>query len=387
MAVVNTAVVLGAAAGGPTAAVLAWAPLRRLGAISYGVYLIHWPLFTVLTPARVGVGGPALLAVRVSATVALAAVSARVIEGPVRAGRWPAGARLVPAAGGTAAAVLLMATVAPIVVPDRATADPWQLAAADPRPRTPEPAGGAADRLTFGTGPVRIAVVGDSTAIPLGRALTAWADGTRRATVLDLSRNACGLVPEESRFAGEGTLVLDVCPLEEAWQPLAAFDADTVLMTESVMAVAAHRTPGSPPGPWRSLGDPDEDRAFTAAVHHAVDLLHRLAPRAVIAWANGPYIEADRCPSGCPSTEPARMDRHNRLLAEALGGHPEVRGVDLAGRLNAAGGTAVDRSVRPDGIHLGPGPARALVERWLGPLLAGQADLPGPGPGPPPGGG
>src|SRR5690606_33262566 len=38
----------------PVGRLLAVAPLRALGRISYGVYLFHWPLYFVLTPDRTG---------------------------------------------------------------------------------------------------------------------------------------------------------------------------------------------------------------------------------------------------------------------------------------------------------------------------------------------
>src|SRR5262249_25260243 len=54
---------------GALARILAWAPLRGLGKISYGVYLWHWPVYLVLDPARTGRSGWALVAVRVGATL------------------------------------------------------------------------------------------------------------------------------------------------------------------------------------------------------------------------------------------------------------------------------------------------------------------------------
>ena len=44
----------------PVERVLALAPLRALGTISYGVYLWHWPIYVMLTPARTGLEGTAL---------------------------------------------------------------------------------------------------------------------------------------------------------------------------------------------------------------------------------------------------------------------------------------------------------------------------------------
>jgi peptidoglycan/LPS O-acetylase OafA/YrhL len=62
-------------------------PLRWVGLRSYGIYLWHWPVFMLTRPELdVPIGGLALLAVRLAATVGLAALSYRYVETPIRTG-------------------------------------------------------------------------------------------------------------------------------------------------------------------------------------------------------------------------------------------------------------------------------------------------------------
>jgi peptidoglycan/LPS O-acetylase OafA/YrhL len=71
---------------GPIARALSWRPLCALGAISYGVYLYHWPIDVYLDRARVGVGGWSLFAIQTAVTITIATASYRWIEQPIRHG-------------------------------------------------------------------------------------------------------------------------------------------------------------------------------------------------------------------------------------------------------------------------------------------------------------
>jgi peptidoglycan/LPS O-acetylase OafA/YrhL len=86
-AAVVLAVVSPAGSIGP---VLGWRPLRWIGVRSYGIYLWHYPVIVLSTPAS---GQESLLrgSLQVAATVAIAALSWRFIEDPIRhgaIGRW-----------------------------------------------------------------------------------------------------------------------------------------------------------------------------------------------------------------------------------------------------------------------------------------------------------
>ncbi|HTZ10587.1 MAG TPA: acyltransferase, partial [Acidimicrobiales bacterium] len=69
---------------GVLARALAWAPLRYLGRISYGMYLWHFPLDVALTSTRVGLTGVPLFLVRSAVTVAVSTASFYAVERPIR---------------------------------------------------------------------------------------------------------------------------------------------------------------------------------------------------------------------------------------------------------------------------------------------------------------
>ncbi|MFM8856283.1 MAG: acyltransferase family protein [Actinomycetota bacterium] len=56
----------------------------RIGGLSYGLYLFHWPVFLILTQDSVGMNDWSLHALRLAVTFVLAWLSARCVEQPVR---------------------------------------------------------------------------------------------------------------------------------------------------------------------------------------------------------------------------------------------------------------------------------------------------------------
>lgn len=72
------------------AGVLGRQPLRWIGQRSYGIYLWHWPVFMVTRPELdVPLDGWRLFALRMAVTLALAELSYRLVETPIR--RWALG--------------------------------------------------------------------------------------------------------------------------------------------------------------------------------------------------------------------------------------------------------------------------------------------------------
>ncbi|MFZ4756301.1 MAG: acyltransferase family protein [Miltoncostaeaceae bacterium] len=114
-----------------TGRLFALAPLVWIGARSYGIYLWHLPVIVLLSPDHgVGVSGWWLAALQVGVIVAVAALSYRYVEMPIRrrgfrvflpAGR---GGRSIVAITGSAAALALVATVAFAPGPTPAVASP-----------------------------------------------------------------------------------------------------------------------------------------------------------------------------------------------------------------------------------------------------------------------
>ncbi|MER7025564.1 MULTISPECIES: acyltransferase family protein [Streptomyces] len=101
---------------------------RRLGEISYGLYLWHWPVYLLLLPRLDGLGRPVAVAVAIGVSAGAAVVTRRLVEDPVRFGAgWARGRRgpLVVAALALAGAALWAAL--PVPVSGAGTVDIGQL--------------------------------------------------------------------------------------------------------------------------------------------------------------------------------------------------------------------------------------------------------------------
>ncbi len=167
-ALATAAVIVGVQHHSPVRRGMSWRPLVWTGGISYGLYLYHWPLFAALSESRLGIGGVALFVVQMSATFALATVSARLVERPVRAWSPPP---LRPLVGAVAATAAVAVGVVVIVEPTATTAVDLTAAAIAPvegtlaelalaappstlsMPSPAAPVGGAASGSTGSTGP------------------------------------------------------------------------------------------------------------------------------------------------------------------------------------------------------------------------------------------
>ena len=107
LSMATVAVVAAAACPGTVVgAALGWRPLRWIGVRSYGIYLWHYPVIVLTSPANAAEDLPRA-ALQVTASVALAALSWQFVEEPVRHGAIERLAARVRAAGWRARPVKL----------------------------------------------------------------------------------------------------------------------------------------------------------------------------------------------------------------------------------------------------------------------------------------
>jgi peptidoglycan/LPS O-acetylase OafA/YrhL len=162
---------------GAVARLLAAGPLRWLGRLSYSLYLWHWPVIVVLTPATTGLSGPGLLACRVAAMLGFAGLSYVVVEQPARRARWNWRWRraLVPIGILGVVGVVLAATVPPVEASTaRVTLAPATRPAHQAAPVLALPAG----RVVTPADPLRVWILGDSVMADSAPGVTAALEAT-----------------------------------------------------------------------------------------------------------------------------------------------------------------------------------------------------------------
>ncbi len=383
------ALIVGAMTPGPARSVLAAAPLAAIGTISYGIYLVHWPIFLWLNPVRTGLDPVPLLVVRLAVTAGLATAMYRVIERPVRSRQVLVRPRATR--GWAIAAVAAVAFTA--IVATRDVAPPpdvlSQVASANaPAPTSPPP-------------PQRVLVVGDQMAGALGPGLAAA--GASSLDVRTESLADCGIVvggfvkvsgdsaePVE-RDSARCRHALTIFSLAEA-----EFRPDVVVVWAGLRDAADRRL--SSTAPWvtpfddsfgdlyrTSLRDLTETLGANGA-HVAVlpvpYMANSIAPGQVPApdpaEPGDEYYEAtqlavarvDAPTTQFPENDPGRIDRLNQLMSEVVDDDPGVISPRIVDEIRARSTGEVDPLTRPDGVTLDPVTSIG-VGSWLRSQLLG----------------
>ena len=346
---------------GPVARLLSVGPLVGLGAISYGVYLWHWPIFLVLNGERTGIAGWQLFALRCAATVAVATLSWWLIEQPIREWR-PAFVPMLPLAAATAAtAAVVTMTVLPVrILPampvpgpliDNAALVGPEVAVAVPPVRQPR-----------APGDLRVAVFGDSIAWTMMRYLPE----TPGLDFADFTTIGCGIArggPYE--YVGQELPQKPEC---DAWparwaQRIGHEKPDVVLLVVGRWEVVDRMNEGS----WTHIGEPGYDAYLRSELNRALDIVGSTGARVVVTTE--PYNRRAEKPDGSlyPEDQPIRVERWNALLRSVVEQRPNASVLDLNKKLSPNGyyQTRVDGiRVRSDGVH----PTPEAVE-WLTPWL------------------
>jgi peptidoglycan/LPS O-acetylase OafA/YrhL len=405
-AVASAALIAGLQQPSPVRSALSWRPVVWVGTVSYGLYLYHWPIYAVVTEDRVGTGGVGLFAVRIAITVALAWLSARFVERPVRAWNptWPrplvsggiatlalsalvvvavhpAGATDLRDADADAAAVTLasvdgtlapLSTVAPTTIDAAATTSPPSSPAAS-APSTAGPDTSSTTSSTVPTSvpvpavsrPVRIMVVGDSTAQYTAAGLAAWAaDHPDVAQVTDASVAGCGFlrtgrVPTDGEIDWQG----QCDDLLDGRLPglLTDLQPDVVMLMVTMRDVEDRE--------WDDEGviSPFDERFRARLLADYTAMAERLRAAGVprIAWVLPPYPIAPFQGEQVKMLDPARYQVQFDVIGEVAAAEGDlVRVLDLRAWLQAVG---QDRSGewRPDGLHWREDKAYEVADRYL----------------------
>ena len=223
--------------------------------------------------------------------------------------------------------------------------------------------------------PLTTLVLGDSTGVFLTFALGDWAGRTGAIKVSSAALMGCGLVTGGTEIASgvERGFAQTCAKWAAVWAFwVAVLRPDVVVVATSFHDITDRRL--TPDGPLGHIGEPRYELALRFTYDYAARLLD--ASRAKVMWLDSPpFAESDVAAGGTdvhPMNEPARADRFNAMLRDVVSHHPRQRVLPYAAFMAAQPGGPVDRTIRPDGVHV-DGAGRAIVGNWLGPTIVAAA--------------
>lgn len=346
---VLSAVVVGAAlVEGPLRSALEFKGLVKLGTLSYGIYLLHWPIFLVFDEQWPTASPYPMFVAKCMVTLALAAVMNQVVERPIRFGQ-----NLERNVWLSLGALVVVIALAAVALPG---ASPGFGAVPDTKRKAAEftPANSALGPVANADGqllrPLRVMVVGDSTGEVFARALIEWAaENPSRMRVQSYALGGCGIV-KGGRFDGLADLTRTECDQtmhRELPRLYGEALPDIVLISITVADTWARRWNE---GPLLEPTDPSFRKRITTDYpvffNAAID-----ADVPKIVWLRPPVAKSI---SGSPDPSfvngsQAFIEAEVRSIANR---HPERVEVLDYRRWFEAQGIGDKPALRPDGIHL-----------------------------------
>jgi peptidoglycan/LPS O-acetylase OafA/YrhL len=365
---------------GVVARALSWGPLRYIGRISYGMYLWHFPLDIALTGSRTGLEGLPLFLFRTFVTIVISTLSFYLLERPIRTGSvlTKARARIAAPAAVILTALVIIVTTLPLATPSEATPVPPS--------HTPLPGGSAtATTAKFAEAPVRVLLLGDSTALTLGLGLGS-VESKWHINLEDLGIIGCGVA--------EGTYLWTAIQGQLQEGPVAApcnaqpqdGDVPWTAAWPNWLREVRPNLVVLLAGRWEVL-----DRVFEGQRTNILNpafaayVKHMLEEAVIIGTSTGAHMvlltapcyssgeEADGAP--WPQDNIQRVQAYNRLVREVGAEFPKTTDVEdlyaLAcpdGKYRSTFGTGVLRD--SDGVHFSmlPGQGGALLAPVLLPV-------------------
>ena len=347
---------------GPVGKVMALPPLRWIGAISYGLYLWHWPIYVYLSPARTDLDGGLLFALRLAVTFAVATASYYLVERPIRTGSWR-GWRVrvaTPVAVLGVVGALLWSTAGAVPAG-------LEVSAGDLRPPTAGTKAPTVDRAA------RVLLVGDSVANSLAPGLVnrAVAQGFR---FWNASVPGCGFATEvgDHQLGAQWIAPPEQCrpTWRKRWPAhIAAWNPDVVVVGLGGQVTYDRRLSGhvvlydTPAG--IALARDELDTAVRLLSTRGAKVVVLTALYGRLGWPL--QINLDR--SGFND---AWINEWNTIARNVAAAHPKsVQLLDLNERLDPGGkfSETIDGvGARSDGVHLTP-EASDITAAWLAPQL------------------
>ncbi len=348
--------------GGHMGRAFSWKPLAWLGAVSYGVYLWHWPVIQWLgVPTAHGASAVARGAIAVVLTLGIAALSYYLIEQPILTGRRVGSHR----AG--------LRTVRPVVVLACVPVVMMLVAAASVEAtNVPPPKAGQ----------VVVMLVGDSVPLHLESTFEQEAAG-RGWRVVSAAQGACPVSGENPTGADGITLhEAQQCPhvvvpnqnaLIGTWKPTLILWWDRWSVSDYLTAKGQQITSGTPEF-WRLRA---------ATLKATVDRLTAHGARVVFVATEPPGVGiTSRCERICPRWPQFMIDhyadittRWNGMMQAYAKQHPDQASfISVTDTMCRADVSPCDDTIegvpaRPDGIHY-EGPAQKIVVGTIADRLA-----------------